>query len=103
MRLAARVRPTREARGWTQAELASAADVSRGTVGNIEAGKAAPQSANLARVLDALDLRARTVDDWPEDVQGWLAALAPLVAALPDEVRERTMLAVLGQLVAAAR
>lgn len=97
-RLAAQVAPARKARGWSQDELASAAAVSRGTVGNIEGGEKVPQADNLARVLDALDLRASPADAWPEDVQGWLAVLAPLIDALPDEGRESTMLRVLREL-----
>ena len=52
------VRARRQARGWTQRELAARAGVSRGYVANVERGAVPlPRRATLARLGRALGLR----------------------------------------------
>ncbi len=64
--LGRRVGETRLARGWTQAELAEAAGVSKSLVERLEAGGSV-QSANLVRCLRALE-RLEALDRLlPED------------------------------------
>lgn len=92
---AARVETAREARGWTQQELADRAGVSRGSVGNIERAKTAPQAEKLWRVMVALDLSPDPLAGIPEAARKWVAIIAPLIAALPDERREDVMMSVL--------
>lgn len=53
--IALRLKFLREGKGWTQTQLAVAADVSQGTVGNIESGARAGRGSliKLAKALDA--------------------------------------------------
>lgn len=53
--LGAAVRELRLARGWSQAELASAAGMTQSAVARFEAGGTVPTLAVLARVAKALD------------------------------------------------
>lgn len=103
MSLAAKVGPARKARGFTQAELADAAGVSRGTVGNIESGKIVPQADVLWRVLGALDARPGGGVEWSPEVEGWVRLIASLIEQIPADVRERVMLDIVVQLGAAAQ
>lgn len=57
--LPGRVREHREARGWTQAELAQAAGLSTIGVRQLESGKRNPSLDTIARIADALEV---TVD-----------------------------------------
>ena len=100
---AARVAPARIALGLTQDQLAERADVSRGTIGNIESGKRVPQADVLWRIMTALDLRPDMAPEWPEEIEGWLRVLAPVIQAIPDASRERVMLQVLTTLAAATK
>ena len=54
-----RIRELRLARGWTQADLAAALDVSRQTVNALEAGRWDP---SLALAFSIADLFGETVD-----------------------------------------
>lgn len=58
------VRELREARGWTQSELAASARVSRSFVADVEAGKPTVEAAKLFDLFQALGfeiaLRSRT-------------------------------------------
>lgn len=53
--LGAAVRELRQARAWSQAELASAAGMTQSAVARFEAGGTVPTFAVLARVARALD------------------------------------------------
>lgn len=60
------VRQARRQRGWTQAELARAAGVSRATVARIEAGQGVAM-ASLVAVAEALGLKVSvSVERVPE-------------------------------------
>jgi transcriptional regulator with XRE-family HTH domain len=52
----ARIRSAREARGWTQGQLAEAVGVSRSAVAQWETERAGQVRANIARVARALDV-----------------------------------------------
>lgn len=54
--LARRIRLEREARNWSQAELAHAAGLSKATVSKIERGEMSPTAATLVRIAGAYDL-----------------------------------------------
>lgn len=54
--LANRLREEREARGWTQAELASRIDVSRKTVNTVENGLVVPSALIALKLARALEL-----------------------------------------------
>lgn len=56
--IASRLRETRELRGMTQAQLAQAAGVSQGTIGNIESGKRLGLPS-LPAIADALRVSLR--------------------------------------------
>lgn len=64
---AAVIRELRDARGWTQADLARAARVSRSFVVDVESGKATVEASKLFDLFQALDyeiaLRAMTGDE----------------------------------------
>lgn len=60
--IASRLKSARLARGWTQGQLATAAEVSQGTIGNIEAGHRQAR-ASLVKIAKALDLSY----DWLAD------------------------------------
>ena len=51
--IAERLRYARELKGWKQAQLAVAADVSQGTIGNIESG-ARQSRGSLPKIAKAL-------------------------------------------------
>ena len=57
-----RLRETRDARGWTQAELAERAKVTRATVSRIETGKvSALDLVVLEKLADALEVHPATL------------------------------------------
>ena len=85
--ISSRLKFLRDRKGWSQTQLAVVADVSQGTVGNIESGKRAGKGSliKLARVLDAsldwlidgegpmlmsewIEVQARLVDDPHQDL-----------------------------------
>lgn len=100
---AGKIAAARRARGMTQGELARLADVSRGTVGNIESGKTVPQSEVIWRVLGVLDARPDMDPQWSPEVEGWVRLIAPLIERVPDAMRERVMLEVVTRLGNAAQ
>lgn len=51
-----RIREVRQARGWTQDQLAVAVDVSRSAVAQWETGRAGQLTANLTRIAAVLDV-----------------------------------------------
>lgn len=89
--LGEKVAAARKAQRLTQQQLADAAGVSLGVIGNLENGKTVPQGANRRAITKALgqdvfgDGTAQAARDlWPTDVQiftdvlgGYLARLGP--------------------------
>lgn len=63
--IAERLRYAREQKGWTQTQLAVAADVSQGTIGNIESG-ARQSKGSLPKISKALGIS----HDWLADGEG---------------------------------
>ena len=63
--IADRLRYARELKGWKQAQLAVAADVSQGTIGNIESG-ARQSRGSLPKIAKALGVS----HDWLADGEG---------------------------------
>jgi len=55
-RIARRLRLERDARGWSQAELAERAGVSKATISKIERDEASPTAVVLVRLAGAFDL-----------------------------------------------
>lgn len=75
------IREAREARGWTQDELAAQSGVPKRTIQEIENGRVAkPQRATDLKLRQALDIEGDAVREraeWPEDV----AAIVDIVGA----------------------
>ncbi len=55
-RIASRIRLERDARGWSLAELAERAGVSKATISNIERADVSPTAVVLVRLAAAFDL-----------------------------------------------
>lgn len=55
-RIANRVRLEREARGWSQAELAERSGVAKATISKLERGEMSPTAVTLVRLAGAFDL-----------------------------------------------
>lgn len=53
------IRRLREAKGWSQEELAAAADVGRATIQRVERGRVVPSRETLRALASALDVDAR--------------------------------------------
>lgn len=85
--IAANVRRLRQAAGFTQAQLAAAADVADATISRIERGRLVPSVELAGRLAKALDLG---VDDLlgPEPKDAKKAQLRPAVARLVALVRD---------------
>lgn len=60
-RLAARLRVEREVRGWSLAELAERAGVSKAMISRVERGEASPTAALLGKLSGALGLTMSTL------------------------------------------
>lgn len=71
-RLAERLRTERVARGWSMAELADRAGVSRAMIGKIEKGEASPTAALLGKIAAALNLTLSTLLARAENAVGVL-------------------------------
>jgi len=61
LRLAGRMRLEREARGWSQGDLAARADVSKAMISKIERGEASPTAALLGKLSGAFELTLATL------------------------------------------
>lgn len=76
-----RIREAREARGWTQADLAEQSGVPKRTIQEVETGRVTkPQRSTDLKLRAALDIEgdaARERSEWPEDV----AAIVDIVGA----------------------
>lgn len=60
-RLAQRIRLEREARGWSQGDLAERSEVSKAMISKVERGEASPTAALLARLSGAFELTLATL------------------------------------------
>ncbi len=90
-RVGARVRALREARAWSQHELAHRATLSTPYVGQIERGIRDPSLSVLDKLARALNVGlARLVDPEPAEL-GSAPELAALIAAMPA-TQQRTLL-----------
>jgi len=65
--LASVARGRRLERGWSQAEAARRAGVSRKWISDFETGKTTVELAAVLRLLDALDINLSSVDSAPTD------------------------------------
>ncbi|GAA0704682.1 hypothetical protein GCM10010193_69600 [Kitasatospora atroaurantiaca] len=83
-RIGQRTKESREARGFTQQQLARAIGLTRASVGNIEAGHQRPQLHILIAIAQALGL---SLFDLLGD--GELPALAPVLPAPTTQLRTR--------------
>lgn len=88
---AAQVGAVRKMLGYTQADLAEMAGVSRGTVVNIESGKIVPQADNLWRVMLALDMTVNVDAAAPEWISEYMQILVPLMRHVPESERSDVM------------
>lgn len=92
--LGEKVAAVRKARRLTQQQLADAAGVSLGVIGNLENGKTVPQGANRRAITKALgedvfgDATAQAARDlWPSDVQVFTDVLGGYLARLDPDAR----------------
>jgi len=81
------IKTVRLSKGMSQADLAEAANVGRGTIINIETGKTIPQGEVLVRIMRALDMVADEGEHVPEWVQGNLAIIAKMLVRVPEDRR----------------
>jgi len=58
MKLGVRIRKAREARGWSQAELAERVQVAATTITRYESGERQPDPPTLRKIADLLDVSA---------------------------------------------
>ncbi len=86
------IRAAREGRGWSQEQLARAADTSRRTIGSIERGDTTGQVKIVRRVLDALGVVDGLVTE--PDVKTFVQTITPLLQRLTEEERAQVMPAV---------
>jgi transcriptional regulator with XRE-family HTH domain len=103
-----RIHDAREARGWSQEDLAEAAGVSPNTVLSIEKGKRKPWPRNLRAVLDALDLAVFEEDaaldlvGVPGDVRAFLRVVAHRMSAMDEDARGRLLARLYPQIIESA-
>lgn len=90
MQLAQKIKPLRIGAGMTQDQLASAANVDRKTIGNIERGSFTPQADVLRRVFRSLGV-ATEEDALSPETEQWLGIVGPLVDRLPLDRRGSVM------------
>lgn len=77
--IGARIRDARQARGWTQDQLAQAVDVTRSAVAQWETGRAGQVTANLARIAATLEVGIEFLTHGADKI-------SPSVAAQGDEL-----------------
>lgn len=88
---AKQVRMIRNMRGMSQADLAEAAGVGRGTVLNIENGKTIPQADVLLRIMRALDMVVEAGPELPEWVQGNMEIVSSMLLRVPEDKRAEVL------------
>lgn len=104
-RLIAKIKEDREARGWSQRELAKRAGVTTSLIGAYEKGSVSPTLRSLAKILDALGVASAT--DTVGGVSGvtlfsMMQAFAPnsKIEEMPEEAFLAEMLAKVGAVMA---
>lgn len=80
-----RVKELREAKGWTQAQLAARAKVERSTIQNIESGRV-QRPNSLAHVADALGVKVAELLGEPADDSDPFTVIEDLLEAAQAEL-----------------
>lgn len=97
-----RIRTAREARGWTQKDLAEAAGVAPNTVGSIERGERS-QAGKLTAVRNALNLDSiaarQAKEGYPPDVEIVRDALGLWLMRYPEQERPERVARVIAAIV----
>jgi transcriptional regulator with XRE-family HTH domain len=75
-RIARRLRLERDSRGWSLADLAERAGVSKATISKIERAEVSPTAAVLVRIAGAFDLTLAGLMLRAEGHEGWLTRAA---------------------------
>lgn len=92
MTLGRTVKEMREAKGWTQAQLASRARVERSTIQNVESGRVARPNS-LPHIADALGVTVSELTRDPEaevdEIDAALDAMRAAIAELERIKRDR--------------
>lgn len=91
---AKQIRGVRAMRGMSQADLAEAAGVGRGTIINIETGKTVPQGDVLLRLMRALDMLISDEEETPEWLSGNLEIIANMMLRVPESKRAEVLSAI---------
>lgn len=86
--IGARIRKTREERGYTREQLAEYADVSADFLWEVETGKKGMKAQNLGKIAVALDVPTDYLilgkTPYKENVK-----INSMIAALPDEIQKQ--------------
>jgi transcriptional regulator with XRE-family HTH domain len=100
-RLGVRIRSAREARGWSQADLAEASGLTPNYVGVLERGEKLPALETLVTVSDVLgqSLSGLLDDTRPQDA--WETRASTMIRTVPTAYR-RIVLAVLREATSAS-
>lgn len=86
MRIGERIAALREARGWTQTELASRAGVTASAINQIESGLTKrPSIETLFPIADALNVDARELAGLDAEIDDLGQAIAHVLRELPAE------------------
>lgn len=86
MRIGERIAALREARGWTQTELASRAGVTASAINQIESGLTKrPSIETLFPIADALNVNARELAGIDTDVDDLGQVIAQVLRELPSD------------------
>lgn len=87
MRLGARLRAQREARGYTQAALAAKVGVSPNYFGVLERGKKLPTLDTLVLIAKALDVNPAELLGDARPADAWLEDIVVVAASIPEQRR----------------
>ena len=79
------VKGMREAKGWTQAQLAARAKVERSTIQNIESGRV-QRPNSLAHIADALGVKVAELTDGPTGERDPFDVIEDLLEAAQAEL-----------------
>lgn len=86
----AQARQLRKMRGWTREDLRRVTGLSVRMIGDFETGRRQPHPANLAKIMDALEVTGdadQTRAAWPPDLTEFFDLLAALLAPMTFEER----------------
>jgi transcriptional regulator with XRE-family HTH domain len=72
----------------TQQQVADLANVSTGTVANIESGRTVPQATKLRGVMQVLGINEDGTLSYPKDVQVLLDVIGAWLTKMPDSDRQ---------------